>query len=286
MGYEHDRDHKKCRECEPAPCPKCPPGAQGPQGIQGVAGPQGQQGVGIQGMQGPQGEMGPQGLTGPQGDCVNCEGEMGPAGPAGPAGPMGLPGIPGAAGPAGPMGLPGLPGLPGPVGPAGPKGDVGNMEIEYCEVYSTMDQTLAPSPGANLPGGIVLFETTQVATVGFDVSQAAALGQVKALVAGWYRINKAVSGTLNPLFSPLKVWTLSIFVNGNIIPASTFGDMTISPEQKTNQTVSSVLVHLNVNDIVTMANTSDSTLLLNSETFGSTAIPLSADLNFSLLKAD
>lgn len=275
--------------CKPAPCPRCPPGAQGPQGIQGVAGPQGPQGVGIQGIQGPQGEMGPQGLRGEQGDCVNCPGEMGPQGEPGPAGEPGPIGPMGPAGEKGEKGDAGEIGPMGPAGEAGPQGEPGDngfLAAEFVQVFSTQDQSLAPSLAVNAPGGVVKFEQVQVATGGFDVSQAAALGEIRVLRAGWYRVNKAVSGTLNPLSSPLRVWSLSIFVNGVIIPASTFGDMTISPEQKVNQTVSIVIAHFNAGDIVTMANTSDSQLLLNSETLGSMSTPVCADLNMSLLKPD
>lgn len=267
---------------------KCCPGPVGPQGIQGPWGPQG-----MPGSQGPRGPQGAQGLLGPAGPAGQT-GATGPQGAVGPHGETGSQGVPG------PQGVEGATGAEGPMGPMGPRGEQGlqgpkgdcvecdsiGALFEFMEVYSVVSQVLDASPGANLSGGVVLFDQIHVSTAAFDLSNISTLGEIKVLKGGWYRINKCVSGALNPLASPLKVWTLSVFVNGLILPPSTFGNMTISPEQQVNQTTSIVINHFNVGDIITLGNTSTAPLFINQITAGSNAIPVVADLNMSLLKPD
>lgn len=93
-------------------------------------------------------------------------------------------------------------------------------------------------------------------------------------------------GSLNPVESPLKVWTLSLFRNGVYVPGSTFANMTLSPEQKANEIVADVFVHFDAGDTVSLANTSDQSIDLQAPTLGSMTQPNSAYLKLVLLEAD
>lgn len=157
---------------------------------------------------------------------------------------------------------------------------------EFSEVYSNKAQSLAASTGSNLAGGIVLFENLIVATSNIDASQAATSGILTINKSGWYDVFSAITGTLNPLQSPLPVWTFSLFVNGVIVPGSTFSDMTLSPDQQSNQVVADVYVHFNKGDKISVANTSVNPIQINSPTLGTNATPNSASLKLQMLKAD
>jgi hypothetical protein len=157
---------------------------------------------------------------------------------------------------------------------------------EFAEVYSTKPQILAASLAANQPGQVVLLENTIFATSNIDVSMAASLGQIKINKAGWYDVATGMCGALNPIPSPLPVWTLSLFQNGVIVPGSTFANMTISPEQQSNEIVADVFVHCNVGDVLTLNNTSVNPINLTAPTLGTNAQTNCAYLKITLLKAD
>jgi hypothetical protein len=95
-----------------------------------------------------------------------------------------------------------------------------------------------------------------------------------------------VCGALNPISIPLKVWTLSLFVNNVLVPGSTFANQTISPDQQSNEIVADVFVHFNKGDVLTLANTSDAQLFVNAPSLGTNAQPSSAYLKIILLQAD
>ncbi len=223
--------------------------------------------------------------------CDPCDKRMqGAQGPQGVEGPRGQ---------SGRDGKDGLDGQQGPQGIAGPQGIPGNcvncfddhkpcecQKSEYADLYSQLSQELAASPGPNQAGGIVKFESSTVATSNIDISMANINGEVKINRAGWYDVATGVCGTLNPLSSPLLVWTVSVFVNGILLPGSTAANMTLSPEQKANEVVADIFVHLNAGDVVTLANTSTSSLLISSPTLGSFAVPNSCYFKVMLLEAD
>lgn len=251
----------------------CCPGPSGPQGVQGIQGPSGLQGipgvdgVGSQGPQGAAGNAGPQGIQGVPGkDGLNGkDGGQGPQGLQGPAGPQGLQGIP---------------------GKCDDGGDCHCPEPEFAEVYSILPQDLGASLGPNLAGDVVKLENTVYATTNIDVSQAAINGKVIVNRAGWYDVYTGMCGALPTIASPLPVWTLSLFKNGAIIPGSTFANMTLSPEQKSNEVTADVFVHCDVGDILELANTSTSLINLTAPTLGTNAQTNSAYLKIIMLKAD
>lgn len=111
-------------------------------------------------------------------------------------------------------------------------------------------------------------------------------GQITINKAGWYDVATGICGALNPIASPLPVWTLSIFKNNVLVPGSTFANMTLSPEQKSNEISADVFVHFDKGDVLTLANTSSSQITLTAPTLGTYAAPNSAYLKIVLLKAD
>jgi hypothetical protein len=201
------------------------------------------------------------------------------------SGQQGIQGVPGIQGIAGQTGAQGIQGIQGPMGDCS-NCPSANAQAEFAEVYSSLPQVLSPSLGANLPGQSALLEKTVFATSNIDVSQAAATGKITVNLAGWYDVSTGICGALSNLPSPLPVWTLSLFLNGVIVPGSTFACMTISPEQKSNETVADVFVHLNKGDVIELANTSTAAINLTAPTLGTNALPNSAYMKVVLLKAD
>lgn len=288
------RDDHKCGGCCPGPIGS--QGPQGPQGLQGVAGVQGQPG-----LSGPVGPLGPMGPIGPSGHD-GLQGSQGIPGLNGLNGADGAPGPRGADGAVGPQGPQGQPGQNGNVGPAGPQGPQGTQgpqgipgdcvecpchcdEPEFAESFSQVPQDLDPSPGANLPGGIVLLEKMVVSTTNIDSSQAATTGKFIINKAGWYDVATGMTGTLNPIPAPLPVWTLSLFLNGAIIPGTTFSNVPLSPAQASNEITSDAFIYFNVGDVLTLANTSTAQVFLSAPTLGTNAQTNSAYLKILLLRA-
>lgn len=122
------------------------------------------------------------------------------------------------------------------------------------------------------------------ATPGIDVSNAALLGEVKVNVEGWYDVTLGVTGSLNPIPSPLPAWTVSLFKNGMLVSGSTFANLPLSPEQHANECFSDVFVYCNCGDVLQICNTSTSTLFLTSPSIGTNAAINSATFKIKLLK--
>ncbi len=228
-------------------------------------------------------------------DCKHCceKGDRGPQGLTGEQGLQGIQGVTGLTGAQGIQGLQGIQGQKGDQGIQGPKGDCVecNRECksglsEFAEVYSGVSQTLSASPGVNLAGTSVVWENTIYTTANIDVSSAASNGKVAVKMAGWYELSYGAAAFLNPVPSPLPVWSVSIFRNGSYVPGSTICALPISPEQQATEIVADLLVHLDAGDSVTLANTSTATLFLNAPTLGTNASPNSSFLVVKLLKAD
>src|SRR5579883_132058 len=119
--------------------------------------------------------------------CATCSGcPGGPTGNPGPTGVQGPAGDMGAQGLAGPQGIAGLQGVTGAVGPCCPT----SVGSQYASLYSNMGQTIANSPGSNMPGGAVKFElpSTPMATSLIDVSQASSTGVVTVNASGTFRV--------------------------------------------------------------------------------------------------
>jgi hypothetical protein len=215
--------------------------------------------------------------------CDGCDKAM-----QGVQGPQGVQGAVGPAGQQGPQGVAGPQGIQGacvncynvmPTPPA-------TQQAQFAEFFSIANQTLAPSTLANQPGQAVMLENTVYATSGIDGSQVAVNGKITVNVSGWYDIAAGMTGTLNPIPSPLPVWTLSLFKNGNIVPGSTFSNIPLSPAQQSNEITADTFVHLNKGDVLTLANTSTAPVLLSAPILGTNAQTNSAYLKLQLLQPD
>lgn len=158
-------------------------------------------------------------------------------------------------------------------------------DFEFAEAFSSVAQTLSASPGTNLPGDSVKLENLIVSTANIDASNAATLGQFKIMKAGWYDVAAGMTGTLNPIPAPLPVWTLSLFLNGVIVPGSTFSNVPLSPAQVSNEITADTFVYCNVGDVLTLANTSTSQVFLSAPSLGSNASTNSAYMKIILLRA-
>lgn len=272
-----------CICCQGPVGPQGIPGVQGSQGIQGPAGLKGEKGD--QGLNGLQGPAGLQGTQGPKGD-PGADG-MSIRGPQGPQGNNGSNGIDGQAGPQGPIGPMGPQGLQGQ---QGPKGDCiacpCDCSSEYAQLYSQQLQTLSPSLGLNVAGGQIVFEKLVINTPNIDVSQAGISGDIIINKAGWYVVTKSINGTLNPLSQPLIAWSVSLFVNGVLLPGSQETNMTLSPDQQNNHVSFSFLVHCNKGDKLGIYNMTNVSLILNNTHPGVNCAINSASLHLFLLKAD
>lgn len=157
---------------------------------------------------------------------------------------------------------------------------------QFAEAYSIQTQTIAASPGFNQPGGSILFENALYATSGIDISQAGINGQIKINQSGWYDVAAGITGALNPIPSPLPVFTVSLFQNGLIVPGSTFSNVPLSPAQQSNEITADTYCHFNAGDMISLANTSTAPVFLASPTIGTNAQTNSAYIKLVLLAAD
>jgi collagen triple helix repeat protein len=210
--------------------------------------------VGPQGPIGPQGPQGVQGVSGQTG----AQGIPGPSGIQGPAGPQGTAG---AAGPAGPTGA---------TGPQGPQGPAGSGIVNYLSLYSVTNQTVAPN------GSPFLEAINSVVAAGFDISLASANGIVKVLNHGIYSIDWSFDGLLAPPYpAPVPGWSLGIYRNGTLLPGSTSGAFSISPDEFVVHTSGSLVLELFANDSLKIVNTSTQNLLAQA-TYPGTVVPVAA----------
>jgi hypothetical protein len=164
-------------------------------------------------------------------------------------------------------------------------GECGCDKPEFAEVYSQLPQSLIASPGASLSGGIVKFENVIISTANIDSSQSNISGQIKVNLAGWYDVAAGMTAYLNPIPNPLPVFSLSLFVNGNIVPGSTFSNLPLSPAQGSNEITADTFIYLNAGDVVTLGNTSNAQLFLAAPSLGTNAQTNSAYLKIQLLRA-
>lgn len=208
---------------------------------------------------------------------VRMQGEQGLQGVQGPRGQDGL---------QGPQGIQGMQGIPGSCVNCYPEPLPCPCVTEFAEVYSTVAQLLSPPVSPAIQGQTILLENLVVATADIDVSGAATTGYIVVNKSGWYDVTIGATGSLNPIPSPLPVWTVSLFKNGNLVPGSTFANLPLSPEQHANESVSDVFVHCTSGDILEVSNTSTAPLFLSSPSLGTVATVNSATFKIQLIKAD
>lgn len=214
------------------------------------------------------------------GTCTCPPGLQGPAGPVGSAGNRGLIGLPGVIGPQGPAGPQGT---VGPVGPCCP----GTVGSQFANLYSNLDQTITPSLGTNLPGSAVLFETASAGTTSLiDTSMAGVTGEVTVNAGGIYRVLFTVEeSSVTP--NPGDTLAFSLFLDGVIVPGSTFSTILFAPQgDDISYNVSGeVFVAINAGQTLTLASSSTVPMALTSVSTGATSPITSASLDLLLMQA-
>lgn len=210
--------------------------------------------------------------------CTDC---ICPPGPQGPAGMQGLPGPQGPAGGEGPAGI-GINGLQGPTGlqgPVGPQGPCCAQAGTFASVYSLTDQMI--TPGAN-----AILDLVGTTTASFDLSMAPITGEITVLKSGVYLVNWGVDGLLAPPYpSPVPAWSFGIYQNGVLVPSTTSGSFSITPDDLCTHDSGVSLITITAGDVMTLVNTSTSDFNATSIIFGSTVPVASARVNFVLISS-
>lgn len=206
-------------------------------------------------------------------DCVCPPGIQGPIGPQGSEGPQG---------PQGPLGLQGTPGPQGPQGIQGPTGAQGpccSLAGTFCNVYSNVDQILAPNAPA-------LLEAINATTISFDTSTSGIDGNVVFLKSGIYQITWSVEGQLTPPFpAPVPSWSMGLTLDNVIVPGSVIGSFTNAPTDDLSQTGNTVIIAVTAGQVLNLVNTSTTSIDLHAITNGSSVINVSASVSIAMLSA-
>jgi hypothetical protein len=210
--------------------------------------------------------------------CCGCK--EGPQGVPGLQGSQGIQGVPGAQGAIGPQGLQGVQGLQGPAGKDCEPGER-CCERAYLSIYSNLNQTI-------VPGSSPTFEKLSIVSspLDFSLAMAPVSGEVTVLKHGVYILNWGFDGLLTPPYpQPIPGWSIAIYRNGVLEPASAAASFSISPDDLVIHTSASYINEFFAGDVIKMVNTS--TLSINAvSTFAGTTIPVAAArLNISLVKA-
>lgn len=214
-------------------------------------------------------------------DCICPLGPQGSVGPQGPQGPAGTQGPQGLAGPAGPQGT------QGPLGPQGPCCPT-TFAGQFANLYSNLNQTLAPSTGANLPGGVARFENVSAgATALINTSLAGTTGAITVNASGIYKVSYSVQAVSTSVTAPAVTAAVSLFVNGVYVPGSTFGVVNFTPPTSTigYNITGEVYVTLTAGQNLTLASSSIDSMALTGVSTGSTSALSSASLDILLIQA-
>ncbi|MES2199071.1 MAG: collagen-like protein [Chlamydiota bacterium] len=181
--------------------------------------------------------------------CESCNcpsGVLGLQGPPGVfgVGPQGLQGVPG------PRGLQGVQGERGPAGPCCPYDEI------FTNLYSIRTQSLSP-------GAVALFEKVNAEMDEVDMDEVSFEGRIVFSLDGWYEIYYDCNGVLDDskLFS-LKTWSLSLFINGDLVSGSSKAAFSKSPTSILDRVSCRVIVYIERGDSLQLVNTSASRIVL------------------------
>lgn len=292
-------DDKNCCGCFGPQGPQGVPGIQGPQGLQGPSGLDGKPGqVGPQGPSGQTGSSGSQGLQGVPGGM----GPQGPSGQNGSAGPQGPQGIEGPSGPIGPQGQMGQNGAQGPQGPAGAIGPMGPQGVpgiqgasgkdcdnsSCCDRYLNTYATVAQVIGAYLSGtDTVKFDAVNAFSAGdFDMTMANISGDIKFLKHGIYHLAWQLQARITPpVPNPVPSWSFGFWLNGVLVPGSIYSGFTQAPGDDACHSTGDVIIEVKSGDMLTLRNTSVSSVNLNPAVTGSVFPITIASINVECLKS-
>jgi hypothetical protein len=209
-------------------------------------------------------------------NCCSCVGPQGPQGVQGQQGPQGLQGSTGLQGPQGVMGPEGQQGIQGVPGM-----DCDNTccHTAYLNVYSLVSQSLASAAASK-------FEVIGTNSGDFVTGNSNITGEIQALKHGIYAINWATNAILQPPYPfPVPSWGFALYLNGVIVPGSTSASCSITPDEIVTNSSGSILMELNVNDLVKLVNICSLPVDTVANPFGLIAPIVSARLAFNLVKA-
>jgi len=206
-------------------------------------------------------------------DCCCCiQGPQGVPGLQGEQGIQGVPGPQGIMGPQGAQGVQGLQGLPGK------DCDKDCCDAAWLSLYSLQDQ-LIPSLGT------AKFEQVGVVSPDFDITNAALTGEIKVLTHGLYVLNWGFDGLLAPPYPfPVPAWGLGIYLNGVLVPGTTSGSCSITPDEIVTNASGGYILELNVNDVIKLVSLCTVPIQAVSAPFGLVAPIMSTRINMTMVK--
>jgi hypothetical protein len=192
------------------------------------------------------------------------------------AGQAGATGIPGATGP---QGLPGSQGAQGMQGLTGPQGPCCALSGTFVNVYSVLDQTVAP-------GSPVLMEGLNATTISFDTSMTPINGSIVFSKAGIYEITWNAEGQLTPPYPmPIPSWSLGLTLDNVLVPGSVFGAFLIGPDEISRATGNSVIIAVTAGQTLQLVNTSINYVNLVATALGSSVPETAASISITLQTA-
>lgn len=188
-------------------------------------------------------------------DQMNSYCMQGPQGIAGIQGQQGIQGVPGAQGAPGAQGIQGIQGIQGTsAGASTPKA--------YLNVYSSLNQTLDANTG---PNNFIKFEGKNSATTDFNISNSNISGQVEFLTPGIYHVSYIVNAMLNLPFPPsIPSWGFSLYLNAVPVPGSAESAFTATPQNNSVSLSGEAIITVKANDVLTLVNISNASVLLKS----------------------
>lgn len=212
----------------------------------------------------------------------NYYGSQGPQGVPGPQGQQGIQGV------AGPQGAAGIAGLQGPQGLQGPPGrDAGSgsspANISYASIYASSAQSIGAHSAAN---DIVMFDNqSQVSPGDFDLSAMNTNGDIVFLKHGIYHIAWQIQGRISPpIPSPVPSWSFGLWLNGNLVPGSSYSGATTTPDDNASHSSGDIIVEVQAGDKMKLRNTSSNAVSLNPNVTGAVFPIAVASLNIESLK--
>lgn len=152
--------------------------------------------------------------------------------------------------------------------------------IVYGQAYSTTNQL------GITPLSPILMEQIGIMSQLIDFSKTGTNGEITMQHNGIYNVDFTFHGQLSAPFPfPVPAWSISLFKNGALVPGSTLGNFTISPDDILTHTGGSTLVFISAGDVLQFKNTSTLNLDKLCDVLGTT-VPISgATVSITLVQS-
>ncbi len=119
----------------------------------------------------------------------------------------------------------------------------------------------------------------------FDITNAALTGEIKILTHGLYSLNWGFDGLLAPPYPfPVPAWGLGIYLNGVLVPGTTSGSCSITPDEIVTHTSGGYILELNVNDVIKLVSLCSLPIQAVSTPFGLVSPIMSTRINMTMVK--